>query len=628
MTSVAIFHLGLVSTGYLGVDLFFVISGFLVSAQLDRKYLSEGSRGIRRFLVARSTRLIPALAVMVAAVSIFAFFVLPAGPSFQVSIETGISSLLLTSNFYLASATGGYFDVEGKDIFFLNLWSLSMEEQFLIIAAAVALFSIASAKQNPFERFVRVSILLGGLSAAAWFITVFALGNDPFFDPLLRFWQFSAGVISYWFSTKIQIQSLGPKHTLGLRLISVSAILVMATCLFAGHLIPGSSEALLRFFLTTSATVALFTLGADGIEARALCARPLVAIGDYSYSVYLWHWPAIVLAVQVFGPTPTARVFGLGAGMIAAVLSKRLVEDRSRSSTNRFLSPTVWLGALLGVGLLAAWLHSSSKDFQSANSPNFGLSSACSNLTTASLDKCESGEEPWVLLWGDSYAMHLAQALQAKEIDFIQRTMSVCSPIPGIAPRFDRYDEDWASECFSFNQAVLAELGSGDNRISHVVLSSPWRLLSPGYPATTPNGPVEDSSQIAAKALSGLVTDLEDLGLSVSIVGPTPQVSGQNPAECVLDKTVKFRPLAECDFSLSEISTRSTQQSLEEALEGQGKAVDLADFICKVETGMCKAHFQGSSIYRDYGHLSTAGSRWLGMETGFVSYLLSPGKLS
>jgi peptidoglycan/LPS O-acetylase OafA/YrhL len=308
---VVAYHAGLpVPGGFVGVDVFFVISGFVITAMLRREWEQTGRIRFGAFYLRRFKRLTPALATMVAITTVTAGLVLsPLGPQ-QRAAHTGLGAMALVANWVIASSTGGYFDPPAATNPLLHTWSLSLEEQFYLLFPAVLALCWR------FRRSPRVWVAtIGLLSFAVVFFSLATLGRSSwfgFYSPLSRAWEFAAGALL----ALVPLRVPRAVQFVGLGLLAASLWLINDRAPFP------------------SAWALLPVLGAVAVIAagsRVLSVRPLVRIGDWSYSIYLWHWPLIVFATAFYPARPHARIVAAAVSFAPALASYRWIERPFRS---------------------------------------------------------------------------------------------------------------------------------------------------------------------------------------------------------------------------------------------------------------------------------------------------------
>ncbi len=326
-------HSGLeiVSGGFIGVDVFFVISGYLITAQLLHAHAQTGQINFLRFYAKRLKRLLPALILMICVISLAAVWLL-SGYEAGKQLNSGPYAATWTSNFYFVFVTLGYFDELARRDLFLHTWSLGVEEQFYLVWPAVMV------SLNLFHKRLQTNSLnsskfiyygIGILCLMSFALSLYwtrILPQWAFYMMPARIWQFSLGALvfllfhSHSQAARDSNTRLGRIfHVAGLVLIFVSAASMHTRLAYPGYwaLIPSIGVAL------------VIASGHQQYEGyRNLLAHPIsVWVGDRSYSLYLWHWPIFVIgfALGLQGQT-VLTLYLLLLIMMVAILSYRFIE--------------------------------------------------------------------------------------------------------------------------------------------------------------------------------------------------------------------------------------------------------------------------------------------------------------
>jgi hypothetical protein len=242
---------------------------------------------------------------------------------------------------------------------------------------------------------------------------------------------------------------------------------------------------------------------------------------------------------------------------------------------------------------------------------NFGLAEHCEDQNLES-EFCRTADTPEVILWGDSYAMHLAQGLlaSAPSIALVQATRSVCGPILGAAPVNAEYPAAWARECIRSNERVVRYLKNSPS-IKYAVLASPFfRYVNSGDQLLLDDGRLVESGEAGVAALRKTLATLKDLGITPVLFAPPPK-NDMDIGRCLLNASRFGAAPTRCNFRTADINTLSTQvyRTLR-TLEREARIIWLHDAICSSQT--CQAVIDETFIYRDGGHLSHEGSALLG----------------
>jgi peptidoglycan/LPS O-acetylase OafA/YrhL len=359
-------------SGYLGVDIFFVISGFVITASLAGRRteagVQSGLRFLAEFYARRMKRLFPALLVCVAITSILICLF---NPTPGASLETARTALWGQSNHYLLSQVSDYFAVPAKLNAFTQTWSLSVETQFYLVFPIVLwLTGFAQHRSGSTQRLGRFLLLLATVSLAGF--VYYSLTHRPasaYFLMPVRFWELAAGSL-LWLGKRSLPAWLKPELFLGL----LGIIMFLPLQWIAPTTIAGVGLTLLL----------LLTLR-PGSQSNRLLTQPwMVYIGQISYSLYLWHWTVLVLSRWTIGLHGWLLPLPLGLTIGLSMLSYHYVERPCRNA--RFRSSN-WLkpvGLTLGIGLFSIWSLWSAIGSLTVRSPQLYLGSAQTPLVTPS----------------------------------------------------------------------------------------------------------------------------------------------------------------------------------------------------------------------------------------------------
>lgn len=332
---VVLFHAELpLPGGFLGVDVFFVVSGYVVGSSLVREFESTGNIRIWNFFRRRFLRLFPALVVMVFTVLLIVLVFLW-GDVYSTVPVMAIAAMLSLANVALPLVSGDYFAPDAKLNPLLHTWSLSVEEQFyifLIVFLSLCIW-LSRKLRSPFP-----SVVLRGLAVVALFSFVIALlGSSEyravlpfgqelvgFYSPLPRLWQISAGV--FLAVAKIP-HGAGRATSRFAGLAGLAGILlILGSAVFLN---PSMNHPGIATLLPVLGAALLIAAGREK-ALSILCARPLVSLGNISYSLYLWHWPLVIFAKDLFPGEAWAPIAACVVAIPIASWSYRKIENRFR----------------------------------------------------------------------------------------------------------------------------------------------------------------------------------------------------------------------------------------------------------------------------------------------------------
>jgi peptidoglycan/LPS O-acetylase OafA/YrhL len=629
---VVLYHFGFptFSGGYVGVDVFFVISGFLITSIIYREML-EGHFSFTQFYEHRIRRLFPALFFIIAVTAIVAAFLLLPG-DFRSFSQSVVAATVFGANL-LFWKTSGYFDGPAEMKPLLHTWSLSVEEQFYIVFPVVLLVVIRYARQH-----VRLVLILATLiSFFASLVAVEKQQEAAFYLPVFRAWELLLGALLALNAvphpaTHMQRHALS---LLGLGLILYSVFSFSAETAFPGvyALFPSLGTALIIY---AGSGERAGGVGCPSLVGAVLGWRPLVLIGLISYSLYLWHWPLIVFAkyYALRELTMGEKMVLLMASILLATLSWRYIERpfRGRSGWLSRKQLFVFSTMLMAIAITAGLAGHLTNGFQqrvpqeiakieSVGSQTDPWRKNCQNLPVEKIslgDVCAVGEkkayQPDFLLWGDSHALALAPAFNeiSKQKQrsgwFIGK--NACPPLLGVE-RFDSHHG-----CIPYNEAV-AQFIEQHQGIRTVYLAGRWGLHAngprygreTGQPSVISPQGVEDNPDAFQQGLERTLAFLKQRNIDVAFIMAVPEVGWLVPSE--LARAKWFAHPAPAGPTLEAYSAR--QQPVKEILakvkaSHDFRVLEVAPIFCP--EGQCFVEHGGVPLYRDDDHLSKQGAQF------------------
>ncbi len=604
--------------GFVGVDVFFVISGFLISGiiftRIDRQAFS-----LLDFYRRRVQRIAPAMFVVVAVTLATAYWVLLPADSTDVARSSVFSVASLANLYFWLYPKQDYFAADSHELPLLHLWSLGVEEQFYLVWPLV-LLAIGRAWRS------RAFFLGAAIAAAGSFV----LGDVLFTrDPSFVYYMMPTRAGELLVGALVSAFVLGnraPAAPATRSLAGLSGAAAIAAALFLydeSTIFPG-----VRALLPTLGTAALLFAGSQpggSLVTRLLASKPLVAIGLISYSVYLWHWPLMAFYRYGYGELTVAAQWGLPAlALMMGAVSYALVERpvrRLRPAPLRaivlgYVAPAAVIGALglvmvygqrLGVPIHSARYLAALSVVDAKTEAAEVFDYVCQRKLIRAADladpRCIVGPrttaEPRVLVWGDSNAAHyigvLGRAAERGGFSFRSIAADSCPPIltdpaPFVDPRR-------RPDC----RAFVAAAGPAAQGFPVVVLGATWTTYNEASPSFLP-------------ALTDTVNRLVEGGTFVLLLGKMP-VFPRYDRRC-LEKQVAF-PFLTCPvwrLPLSE-DVRSMNAALS-GLAARSDAVeyfDMTPYLCP--DGTCRSSgSDGEPLYYDASHISMAASWKLGEE--------------
>ncbi|EAP97485.1 hypothetical protein JNB_18483 [Janibacter sp. HTCC2649] len=343
------------SGGYVGVDVFFVISGFLITSHIHREIASTGHLKVTRFWARRIRRLLPASLLVLAVSGLAVFTLTPSTTWAQSAHEIGASALYV-QNWQLATSAVDYMALDNVPTVAQHFWSLSVEEQFYAVWPVLILGLLIVMRMRG-HKDARKAIVAGltVILVASLVWSIVSTRQDQAFaymSTFTRVWEFAAGGVAAMLLTRIGRPVDSVLAWLGVASIVGSGFALSETSLFPGWLA----------LFPVLGTVALLLAGSTTVVGRVLGTRPMTFIGDISYSIYLVHWPIIVVLPHLTGhPLRWVEKLGILVLTLAlAWLSKTYVEDPLRTRPLLAKAPRrafafAVVGMALVVGLTATW---------------------------------------------------------------------------------------------------------------------------------------------------------------------------------------------------------------------------------------------------------------------------------
>ncbi len=558
--------------GFIGVDVFFVISGYLITGIILRELRSEDFSPIS-FYARRIRRIFPALIVVLAAVIALGWFTMMPKPLAQLGLQSFAGALFFPNVLLLNQS--GYFDQAAETKPLLHLWSLGVEEQFYVVWPWLLL----CIRRRPKRQIVVVAIL----TAASLAYSIWITSHDPvtaFYSPFSRLWELGVGGLLSILPRVARFGNL--LSMIGIVVIAASAVLIDRKTPFPGVAALGP---------VIGATMVMAS------RSDALSWKPLVAIGRMSYPLYLWHWPLLTFAAAAGLTSPTQIVGVVAVSFILAFMTTKLVERPIRFGGLR----RVGVGASTASMLLVAatsfviwrsggglWRYPSevrpvleTMDYNPLDDARLD----CWLDVKAGFDtyaaSCKTGT---TVVWGDSHAARLYTGLRKDGGGISQFARDGCMPIVG--------DASLLPVCGASNVRILKEIERTKPR--RVILFAVWMQYKPDFAAL----------EATLRRLKAVADDVILLGPSPSFSPNLPELAYQGwlSRGALPDRLI---PMAQ-DYRGMDVALLSVARGAEATF------VSLHEALCNQEG--CLTHTQtGKSdlVSWDYGHLTTNGARFV-----------------
>ena len=575
--------------GFLGVDIFFVLSGFLITGIIGTD-LNAAGFNLQQFYFNRIRRIFPALLVVMMTVLVAGWFVLRQEEYIQLGNETLAGSFFYSNFLYLSQ--NNYFDVASDLKPFLHLWSLSIEEQFYLLYPFVLLFL------NRFFNKRRIQLAAISILAIVSFVFCFLIADSAsqaFFLPMARWWELLFGGVLALSTRKSRITVTHPNlFALG-GFVSIAVGVALASFIESFSTYMGLTVVI--------GTLLLIASGQDSTLVQSTTGRkPLVEIGKISYPLYLWHWPILVLARIHYGRNPPGqtRLLLIVLAFVLAWVTTKLIEKPIRFGPRRARTVFVLSSVLVLTGI-ASLVVANNEGFpgRPANNQQIGFEGdtghsqfhkyisdnyfPCtpadvyqSSLAWEGHVRCNQSKKDQpieVLLLGDSHAEHffigLAKSLKNKNVGFYIRSV----PINRADPEFN----------FIYRATIA------NPSIKTVILGNKW-----------------DERDTSRDELVAIFHELSESGKQVFITDDVPTFD-IDPDAC------KFTGVCPQSVPYSAVLQTPNYLSLIDATNADPEVtlIKTYEYLCNGSEG-CSMHNDHQILYRDSNHLNILGSQMIG----------------
>ena len=635
---VVLFHIrpDRVPGGFVGVDVFFVVSGFLITGMLAREIERTGRLSVIGFYARRARRLLPAATSVLALVGLASLVILPA-INWQGTAQELAASTLYVENIWLYLNSIDYLARDGSPSPLQHYWSLSIEEQYYIVWPLLLLILVKLRGAAGSRRAaIAIAALLLAISLA-WSVAVAAVDAQAgYFQTGTRIWELTIGALAALLLSRpsggTPAAPAWPEPVGAvLAALGIAGIVLAAFAFDRATAFPGAAA-----LLPTVATALVIIAGSRTLAARSpwmLGTPALQYLGNISYSLYLWHWPVILFFRQLAGREPT---LGDGVVIVAisialAQLTKSLIEDplryglgrrglaRTFASSGAFMAACLCLagavffyverqeaallalgadraqhpGALVLMGDTAA--RSFASDFAPAllvakkDVPKIYRKGCQVSLGGVEPRPCEFGAKDGVLrvaLVGDS---HAAQWLPALEEIARRRHWLIITHTKSSCPFIDTMiASPNAASCAEWNRRVVRRLI--DARPDVVVTSLIYNYAVPGAAA--------DTSERLAEGLEKTWSQLTSQGIGVVAIRTTPHFP-YDVADCVASHE---HDAGSCGLAKDKAVLAVDPITMAAARSPRVTLVDMNGFICPADR--CSPVVGNVLVYRDKHHLT------------------------
>lgn len=608
---VILFHVRLpgFQGGFVGVDVFFVISGYLITRLLVDEIHSAGRIRILAFYARRARRLLPAAALTITATLVASWFLLSPLAQFQLA-RTALAATTYWSNIRFAIEAGDYFGETLTADPLLHTWSLAVEEQFYLVWPALVAVAVLLGRR-------RRGFLLGALSLVtlgSFVLSLWATGASAhwaFFGSPARAWEFGVGALASLAFMHVR----DPMHRVGIVIGWIGLVGVVAAGVLASE---ASAWPGVGALLPTLGSVFVLVSGVMAPRSALqslLASPPLQVLGRLSYTWYLWHWPALVLAEAAVGPLSLPVRLAVATGSLGlSAITHQLVENPVRFHP-RLAAPGRALGAMLAVTLVVAGGATAGMVIGSGNEQHQRYIAAASDRSPSVSDGChvrtsatdlaedcvygDSGSGTVVVLVGDSHATMWFPAVERLALErgwrLLVHTKSSC---PVAEVQVIREDGTRYTECEVWREAVMKDV---EQLEPSLVIATSFAT----YNSTDP--------EVWAAGLARALIRMDESAGTVVYVRDIPQAPFEAPA-CLSTMYVQaHEDTGACSFERHSGLAGHAWEA--DGIERAGiSSIDLNTTICPGVR--CSVEVDGMVIYRDSHHLTATYSASLAGELG------------
>lgn len=602
---VIIFHAGfsLFPGGFIGVDVFFVISGFLITSIIEKE-IQKNTFSFKNFYLRRIRRIIPVLVFIMLIITIPAYFILFSN-NLEAYSRTLLYTFLCSNNFHLYFNSGDYFAESSDLIPFLHTWSLSVEEQFYFLLPPLLLFF--HKRINAQKRFFIIFILcIVGL-----IFSIYQSYSNPrmaYFLLPARLFELLIGscLALYW----EKLPNLSQLKNNILSVIGLLLILIPAFVLTNSSLFPGLNA----FWPCLGTALLLFTGKTNsnkGIVNKLIENKIMIGIGLISYSLYLWHWPIFVLikysGIQLQG---TIRITALIVTFLLSYLTWKFIEQPFRTTLKFDFKKTVlviFVPSLVVVALIYGILDAKdgfperepelAEFVPKKNYPNKLRGQCFDKFKVGNCEDCFIGVKKDTLdgmLIGDSFANHTAAFLDVLAKD---AGLYIHDSAAGGYPLMNNIDNNGGLKSYPKKYAI--ERLNYAKKFKNIFIAANWEGIS---------HPKNIKTYLATlKTLGELVKS----GKKIFIFDPLRKMTDLNLHRAKLVKAKRSVYFAEKDFSIT--AYKRPKHYIIDKIKQQFPSIviiDLNKVMCK--DGKCKIKLNNTIVYRNSDHLNTSGAQLLG----------------
>ncbi|MGE4316492.1 acyltransferase family protein [Acinetobacter sp.] len=595
--------------GFIGVDIFLVISGYLITKNIKKEKLSTAHFSFKNFYNRRIIRLAPSF-FLVILTSMIAFFFILTPEEWSDFLKTAIASIFLTSNIYYSSLLNNYFTINSETTPLLHLWSLSLEEQFYLIWP-IFLILLLRLKNHVIFLILSLSIIL------SIFISHIYVIKDPvaaYYLLAARFFEFIFGALLN-FIKPIRIRK-NISCSVGITLIA--CIIMINMIINKDSLFPSYIAALPCFL------AALYILLSGGLTQKT--TQTIEYIGKISYPMYLWHWPIIsYLTILSFSLNITQKILIICLTIMLSIVTHEFIEKKISKIFSQNKRPIIYLFMLPAIPVFLAYLYHLiffNNENKIIKNDNSTFSIKCIDNSNHPIDSCYFGKKENrtidILLVGDSHANSQSGMVDILAKQANLKGYEITFSSTAYLVNVDRYSiNPKTNEIQKVNQFsdinIFIQDHIKNNHFKYVVMGG-------FFPHNWNRSIYSEKNRVPLDKLQSKKAFIYGLKQAISSIiksGARPLLINDNPILVDVDVNCHlrfFNDFDHCTFPRikHDHDFKEWQTVLVELQKSFPKliVIDFTDIIC--DEKKCFSTLQNTSLYRDSQHLTYNGSSILG----------------
>lgn len=605
-------NISLLQGGFIGVDVFLVISGYLITKNIIKEQTETSSFSIKSFYERRIIRLAPSF-FTVLGICLIVFGLVLTQSEWKLFLQSVLSSVSLSSNIFFSTQLNDYFSINAYSTPLLHIWSLSLEEQFYLIWPFVLLFIFRTSTKKYllyFSIFITVSLIF----------SEFLSQNYPIFAYYLlpsRIFEFCIGAIV----AVLPYRKFNQNFSYLITLVSIFIILVASMMISKQTKFPTYNA------LIPCLAAATFIYFSQNIKSLSF-ANPIYYLGKISYPMYLWHWPIIVyLSLYSISFTPLICILVILLTIIFSSLTHEVIEKNVKNysmTSNQNIKLFFILPVCLILAISLLLLNQTKIQLQSDTDYTQSISIKCVDQKEHPIEECFFGipskDNIDVLLVGDSHANSLSGFVDVLAKDAGLQGYELTHSSTAFLLNVDRhiYDQNirtskQINSFYEFNNFSKELIES--NKFKFVIISGyfPENWVRNIYtPHNVSHIQLDNSLQSFRQGFEDSIKLIIQSGATPIIINDTPLLSNidvncnlrsSSPKEqCSFDKKLHINHFKVWEHELLKLSEKY------KAL----KVIDLNNMIC--DSNNCYSYIHSTPLYRDFQHLTYKGSATIGTE--------------